>query len=88
MFIAAPEATLATSTDDKRFLGNVTLVAAGKTAKGKKLQSASALLELSPEAKGQALAAGELAVTFVPADVDGKEPASAAYSIKKITLDL
>ena len=88
VFIAAPEASLSTSTDDKRFLGNVTLVAAGKTAKGKKTHEASAVLELSPEAKAQTLAAGELAVTLVPTDVDGKEPASAGYSIKKISLDL
>jgi hypothetical protein len=88
VFVAAPEATLGTSLEDKRYVGNLTLLAAGKTAKGKKRHSMNAQVELSAEAKAAVLAAGELAITLVPADAEGKEPADADYSIKKISLSL
>ncbi|MBS2023198.1 MAG: hypothetical protein JST92_12355 [Deltaproteobacteria bacterium] len=88
VFVAAPEANLATSMDDKRYAGNVSIVAAGKTAKGKKPPIANAALELTPEARALVAAAGELVVTIVPTDVDGKEPAAASFTIKKIALDL
>ena len=88
VFVATPDASIATSQDDKRYLGNLTVVAAGATAKGKKKNSVNAQLELTPEAKAAAVAAGELAVTLIPTDINGKEPAEAEFSIKKITLDV
>ena len=88
VFVAAPEASLGTSLEDKRYVGNLTLLAAGKTAKGKKRHSMNAQVELSAEAKAAIAAAGELAVTLVPTDAEGKEPADADYSIKKISLSL
>ncbi len=88
VFVAAPEASLGTSLEDKRYLGNLTMLAAGKTAKGKKRRSMSAQVELSAGAKAAVAAAGELAVTLVPCDAEGKEPADADYSIKKISLSL
>lgn len=88
VFVAAPDASLATALEDKRYVGNLTLLPAGKTAKGKKRHSMNAQLELSTEAKALVAAAGELAVTLVPCDVAGKEPAAADYTIKKISLDL
>jgi len=88
VFINAPEATAATAIDDKRYLGNIAVLAAGKTAKGKKTQSVNAQLELTADQRALVAGSGDLAVTLVPVDTDGKELDAAEWNVNKITLSL